>query len=149
MEGKASLSGVGSTTLLTFRHSMESTPCILGMVYPGDLLYLCLRQGLEGSKVDPEVSLKGLIHRLLKNNYCVQRQGRFSSGMPFASYDTRIQGLHFISRLPFPCSTPKGPAELVPALPPHSGPCLPVQLSPGIQVPAPQAAGQQPASDDS
>lgn len=72
---------------------MESTPGILGMIYPGGLLYLCLRQDLEGYKVDPEVSLKGLVHRLLKNNLCFQRQGGFSSGMPFA----RIQSLHFMS----------------------------------------------------
>lgn len=67
-------------------------------------------------------------HRLHKNNYHVQRQGGFSSGMPFASCETRIQSLHFIPRFSFPCSTPEGPSELVPAPPPSFGPCLPVQL---------------------
>lgn len=115
------------------RHPMQSAPCMLAMAYPGGLLSLCLRQGLEGSKVDPEVSLKGLVHSLLKNNKCVQSQGGFSSGMPFASYETRVQSLHFIPRLPFPCSTPEGPAEPVlaaPALVPVSLPASSRQPSP-------------------
>lgn len=53
--------------------------------------------------------------------------------MPFASYETRVQSLHFIPRLPFPCSTPEGPAEPVlaaPALVPVSLPASSRQPSP-------------------
>lgn len=49
----------------------------------------------------------------------------------------------------FPLAHPRDVLSLSLRRPPYFGPCLPVRVSPGSQVPAHQAARWQPAGDDS
>lgn len=142
MQGKASLGGAGSRTLLTFNPFQTSHACWAW--YTLEVCSTCPK-----ARPGRQQGWSWGFPQRSQTAQCIQMQGEFSSGMPFASYETTIQSLCFISRLPFPCSTPQGPAELAPALPPCFGPCLSVCLSSSLQAAKPQLMQQQPAGDDS